>query len=230
MAGPTRFDSVIQLQLGNLLVKDGRYEEAVEALRRARRDAPPEVATGASAVLVTALLRMGDFESAFVEAEALATSAPRSADALATYADALWALGRFEESARAVKDALAHITYWKAAVVREARGKRLAWVQAELEAAKADTAFADLYLQRARELMSTELTEAQYATLEGLDREVASLTSHIGAAVEEYLRAVTTPADPEGLFRVVLEDEPVGVRLVRLVRSPIQPRSGAENM
>src|SRR5512132_3084267 len=99
MVGPTRFDSVIQLQLGNLLVKDGRYEEAVEALRRARRDAPPEVATGASAVLVTALLRMGDFESAFVEAEALATSAPRSADALATYADALWALGRFEESA-----------------------------------------------------------------------------------------------------------------------------------
>lgn len=106
-AGPTRFDNVIQLQLGNLLVKDGRYEEAVEALRRARRDASPEVATRASAALVTALLRIGDFESAFGEAEALATGAPRSADALATYADALWALGRFEESARAVKDALA---------------------------------------------------------------------------------------------------------------------------
>jgi hypothetical protein len=61
------------------------------------------------------------------------------------------------------------------------------WQLAEelLEVAKADTAFADLYLQRARELMSTELTEAQYGALEDFDREVARLTSRIAAAIEE---------------------------------------------
>jgi hypothetical protein len=53
-----------------------------------------------------------------------------------------------------------------------------------LEVARADTAFADLYLQRARELLSTELTEAQYGALEGLDQEVATLTSRVAAAVE----------------------------------------------
>jgi hypothetical protein len=54
-----------------------------------------------------------------------------------------------------------------------------------LEVAKADTAFADMYLQRARALLAPDLSESQFEALEALDREVASLTSRIAAAVEE---------------------------------------------
>ena len=106
-AGPTRADSEIQLQLGNLLLKDGRYRDAVDAFRRAQEDGGGSIATRAGVGLVTSLLRLGDFTAAFAVAQATVTAAPASAEALATYADALWALGRFEESARAVKDALA---------------------------------------------------------------------------------------------------------------------------
>ncbi|MGE5812941.1 MAG: retroviral-like aspartic protease family protein [Acidobacteriota bacterium] len=103
---PARADNEIQLQLGNLLLRDGRYEDAVEAFRHARSRAPGVVATKAGVGLVTSLLRLGEFGAAFAEADGTLKSAPRSAEALATYADALWALGRFEESARAAKDAL----------------------------------------------------------------------------------------------------------------------------
>jgi len=60
------------------------------------------------------------------------------------------------------------------------------WRLAEelLEVAKIDTALADLFLQRARELLSSELTEAQYAGLADLDAEVGNLTNHIASAME----------------------------------------------
>jgi tetratricopeptide (TPR) repeat protein len=106
-AGPAGADSEIQLQLGNLLLKDGRYEDATEAFRRARREAPAAVVTKAGIGLVTSLLRLGEFGEAFTEADATLKSAPRSAEALATYGDALWALGRFDDSFRAIKDSLA---------------------------------------------------------------------------------------------------------------------------
>ena len=80
-----------------------------------------------------------------------------------------------------------------------------------LEVAKADTAFADLYLQRARELLSTELTEAQYGALEGLDQEVASLTSRIAAAVEErdWERVRDLAGRGAELKRVLSESAPI---------------------
>jgi hypothetical protein len=53
-----------------------------------------------------------------------------------------------------------------------------------LEVSKVDTAYADLYLQRARELMSSELTEAQRAAFRSLDKEIASLTSRTEEAVQ----------------------------------------------
>ena len=105
---PARADADIQLQFGTLLLKDGRYREAIDAFRRGQESAPtPGVALRIGAGLVRALLRVGEFADAFGEAERLVNAAPRSAEALATYADALWALGRFEESERAVRDALA---------------------------------------------------------------------------------------------------------------------------
>jgi tetratricopeptide (TPR) repeat protein len=106
-AGPVRADADIQLQFGNLLFKDGRYREAIEAYRRAREGASPAVTLKASVGLVTALLRVGEFTQAYLEADALVKTTPRSAEALAVSADALWALGRFEDSERAIRDALA---------------------------------------------------------------------------------------------------------------------------
>lgn len=104
--GPVRADGEIQLQFGNLLFKDGRYEDAIVAYRRARQDEGAAVALRAGVGLVTSLLRVGNFPAAFDEAQTLVSAHPRSAEALAIYADALWALGRFGESERAVKDAL----------------------------------------------------------------------------------------------------------------------------
>jgi hypothetical protein len=52
-----------------------------------------------------------------------------------------------------------------------------------LEIAKADTECADLHLHRARELVSAELTPAQYAALDQLDDEIAELTKRIEATI-----------------------------------------------
>ncbi|HSL23570.1 MAG TPA: aspartyl protease family protein [Vicinamibacterales bacterium] len=105
--GPARADADIQLQLGTLLLKDGRYNDAIAAFRRARRDAPVHLASAATARLVTALLRVGEFEEAFAEADTLVKAEPHSAEALSVFGDALWALGRFEASENAMRDALA---------------------------------------------------------------------------------------------------------------------------
>lgn len=69
--------------------------------------------------------------------------------------------------------------------VDKRNGARVA--QELLEVAKGDTAFADLYLQRARELLAPELTEAQYLGLQDLDRELEALTKRISEAVEARL-------------------------------------------
>jgi tetratricopeptide (TPR) repeat protein len=112
---PARADAEIQLQFGTLLFKDGRYREAIDAFRRAialtsvEREAATSapLALAAKVGLVTSLLRVGEFRDAFEVAEGTAGEHQGSADALAIYADALWALGRFQDSERAVRDALA---------------------------------------------------------------------------------------------------------------------------
>jgi Flp pilus assembly protein TadD/predicted aspartyl protease len=104
---PARADAEIQLQFATLLFKDGRYEHALDAFRRARDQSPPEQAIIASHGVVRSLLRLGEFHQAFAEAEALARTAPRWSEAFAIQAEALWASGRFEESERTARHALA---------------------------------------------------------------------------------------------------------------------------
>lgn len=104
--GFLRADDELQLHLGNLLFDEGRYSDAIKAFRRVRQDPGSSVGLKAGAAVVTSLLRLGDFPTAFTEAAALAKTNPGSAEALATLSDALWAAGRFEESERAVRDAL----------------------------------------------------------------------------------------------------------------------------
>ena len=56
---------------------------------------------------VKTALRLGDFSHAHADAQLLARSAPENAEAIATYADALWAVGLFEDSEQKFQDALA---------------------------------------------------------------------------------------------------------------------------
>lgn len=61
-----------------------------------------------------------------------------------------------------------------------------AWRLADelLALARVDTAYADLYFQRARELLSTEMTEAQFEAMRDMDAEVPALQNRIANAME----------------------------------------------
>jgi hypothetical protein len=95
-----------------------------------------------------------------------------------------------------------------------ARAERAqSWRNADelLEVARADTAHADLFLERARELLSTELSEAQWAALADLDAEVVNLTNRIANAMDEgdwqQVRELSTRVT--GLKRTVSERAPI---------------------
>jgi predicted aspartyl protease/Flp pilus assembly protein TadD len=95
------------LQLGDLLVEESRYHEAVDAYGRARTSTDREIAYRASTGLVRALLRTADFSRARREAGAGADAYPQSADLLAMHGDSLWATGLFPEAERRYRDTLA---------------------------------------------------------------------------------------------------------------------------
>ena len=95
----------IQLQLGDLLMHEARFRDAIEPYRRAMAAAADDRALmrRAHAGLVLALLRTGDFVGARSEAQKLAAD---GADAQALLGDTLWASGLFEEAEQAYDAAL----------------------------------------------------------------------------------------------------------------------------
>lgn len=97
----------LQFQLGTILFDETRFSEAADAFRRALKTDDPALELRARIGLVRSTLRMGDFEAAQGEAAALRDEAPRNAEAITTYADALWAGGLFDEAERGWRDALA---------------------------------------------------------------------------------------------------------------------------
>jgi predicted aspartyl protease/Flp pilus assembly protein TadD len=97
----------VQYQLGSLLYSEGRYVEALEAYQNALKSADGLLQRSARAGVVQAALRVAEFDTARAEGETLAKSAPRDADAIALYADSLWASGLFEESEQRYREALA---------------------------------------------------------------------------------------------------------------------------
>jgi tetratricopeptide (TPR) repeat protein/predicted aspartyl protease len=97
----------IQLQLGDILYGEGRYQESLEAYRNAVRVAAPDQMRHARSGLIRAALRVAEFEVAHQAAEKLVLASPRAAEALALYGDALWAAGLFEQSEARYRDALA---------------------------------------------------------------------------------------------------------------------------
>jgi Flp pilus assembly protein TadD len=107
-AGPiSSGDAELQLQLANLLIEETRYPEALDAFDRASRADDPGLALRARKGKVKTSLRLGEFRLAHEEAASLAADAPRDAEALTLYGDALWSAGLFDESDREYRDAMA---------------------------------------------------------------------------------------------------------------------------
>jgi tetratricopeptide (TPR) repeat protein len=106
--GSTSFDDAeLQLQLANLLFEETRFAEALEAFKRAGNTTDSTLALTARIGFVRTALRIGRFQEAQREAAALKTIAPGNAEALSTYADAIWSAGLFDEAEQSWRDALA---------------------------------------------------------------------------------------------------------------------------
>jgi predicted aspartyl protease/Flp pilus assembly protein TadD len=88
----------IQLQLANAFYQDGRYQDSLDAYRRALATVRPEDQRTARAGVVRSALRVAEFDLARVEADTLMKSSPLAPEAIVLYADALWASGLFEEA------------------------------------------------------------------------------------------------------------------------------------
>jgi tetratricopeptide (TPR) repeat protein/predicted aspartyl protease len=88
----------VQVQLGDLLLAEGRYPEAADAYRRAAADPDADVASRAGAGLVLTQLRQADFRGAVAQAADLRATYPDNAAVASVHGDALWASGLFEEA------------------------------------------------------------------------------------------------------------------------------------
>lgn len=111
LAGPRASASIddaeVQLQLANLLFEETRFEEALNAYKKAVETKDDSLALTARIGFVRTALRIGRFQEAQREAAFLRTLAPRNSEALAVYADAIWSAGLFDEAETAWRDALA---------------------------------------------------------------------------------------------------------------------------
>jgi predicted aspartyl protease/Flp pilus assembly protein TadD len=102
---PSFTQADIQVQLGDLLLAEGRYAEAADSFRRALSS---ETLGGRAGVgLVVSALRLGEFDSAYKTAVALRQRYPRAADVAAIHGDALWAYGLFDAAEAAYEAAAA---------------------------------------------------------------------------------------------------------------------------
>jgi tetratricopeptide (TPR) repeat protein len=96
--GPFSKSADVQLHLGRAFFADGRYQDALDAYRRALTVAGPDDVREARIGVVQSALRVAEFDLAKSEAETLVAAAPQSPEAQALFADALWAAGLFEEA------------------------------------------------------------------------------------------------------------------------------------
>jgi predicted aspartyl protease/Tfp pilus assembly protein PilF len=97
----------VQIQLAKLLFTDGRYIEAFNAFELVKPNDDPRIRREALMGGVKSALRLGDFSHAYADAQMLAKTSPKDAEAIALYADALWAAGLFQESEHGFQQALA---------------------------------------------------------------------------------------------------------------------------
>ena len=96
----------VQLQLARLLFTDGRYVEAFNAYEQVKAHDDVRIKREALLGGVRSALRLGDFSHAYADAQLLVRNAPKNAEAIATFGDALWAVGLFEDSEQKFQDSL----------------------------------------------------------------------------------------------------------------------------
>ena len=96
----------VRIQLGNLLVDDQRYWEAIRVFDEAREYATGEQRVRVASGMLKALLPVAEFTRAQIEAQVLRELAPEQPEALALIADALWAGGLFDEAEAVYRDVL----------------------------------------------------------------------------------------------------------------------------
>ena len=99
-------DADLQYQLATLLFDETRYWEALQSFDRAIKTDDQMLALRARKGKVRTALRVAEFGLARSEAEALKEMAPKDAEAITLYADALWSAGLFDESDRAYREAM----------------------------------------------------------------------------------------------------------------------------
>jgi predicted aspartyl protease len=100
-------DADLQFQLGTLLFDETRYWEAMQAFDRATHTDDAALAIRARKGKIRTALRVAEFSDARKEAEMLRVQAPRDAEAVALYGDALWSCGLFDEADNQYREALA---------------------------------------------------------------------------------------------------------------------------
>ncbi len=99
--------SEIQLQLGELLIAEERFNEAIEAFTLAKQGKPTvNQLFRARQGTVMSMLRLARFGEAYDEAILAYSAAPDNSSAVALYGDALWAQGLFGEAEEAYQAAL----------------------------------------------------------------------------------------------------------------------------
>ena len=104
---PSSQASEVQLQLGDLLFAEGRYLDSLEAYRNALKNAPSDAQRRPRVGVIASALRVAEFDLARQEGEKLYQSDPKGPEAMALYADSLWASGLFQDAENEYKDALA---------------------------------------------------------------------------------------------------------------------------
>lgn len=104
--GPLSKAADVQLHLGRAFFADGRYQDALDAYRRALASASPDDVREARTGVVQSALRVAEFDLAKSEAETLVAGSPQSPDALSLFADSLWAAGLFQEAETRYREVL----------------------------------------------------------------------------------------------------------------------------
>src|SRR5262245_14227650 len=162
----------VQVQLGDLLLAEGRYAEAADSYRRAL---PSEAVGGRAGVgLVVSALRMAEFDSAYNTATALRDRFPKVAEVVAIHGDALWAYGLFDAAESACAAAAAQNAGEPRARHGRARGlatrSRLGEAMAEAqEALRLDPRQSDFHYTLA----------AIYAQMHRFDEAALALRSYV---------------------------------------------------
>ena len=104
---PTTARSETRVQLGDLLLGDHRYWEAIRVYTQAKAGATREQLVRASTGLLEALMQVAEFTRAQQEADFLRGVAPLDSEVLALSGDAQWAAGLFDEAEQIYRDVLA---------------------------------------------------------------------------------------------------------------------------